>query len=208
MMSAAAEPDTLLTALHGFQEDAIVLGLSKDAKGQVGNQKYTYLTIGKLKDAAQPLLTKHKLVWQTFPTTLDGEPALRYKLSHVPSGEYDEDVMPLMLDKPTSQMFGSAQTYARRYSFTAALDLVADSDDDGAKASDQPTTIRTPAPRKPEDRLLKPEELAQISEAVTNAGKTLEMAAKAVGKDDPKTLTEADGWNVLAKIEARGASAK
>jgi hypothetical protein len=43
--------------------------------------------------------------------------------------------MPLLLGKEDSQGFGSAITYARRYSLCAVLNLVADDDDDGHRAS-------------------------------------------------------------------------
>ncbi len=37
-------------------------------------------------------------------------------------------------DKPTAQSFGSAVTYAKRYSLSMALGIGADKDDDGNKA--------------------------------------------------------------------------
>ena len=64
-----------------------------------------------------------------------GHPALLYRLAHATTGEVLEGVMPLLLDKQNAQGLGSAITYARRYSLCAVLNIVADEDDDGQKAS-------------------------------------------------------------------------
>jgi hypothetical protein len=65
----------------------------------------------------------------------DGEPALTYRLAHAPTGDAIEGTMPLLLSKNDAQGQGSAITYARRYALCAVLNLVADDDDDGARAA-------------------------------------------------------------------------
>lgn len=139
-------PATLDEALSRAQEEAATLNMGRDATGQVGTRFVKYLTYPKLLAEVRPILTKNGLVWQSFPTTLDGKPALRYVLTHAPSHERQEEVMLLMMDKQTSQAQGSAITYARRYALQAVLDLAPDGDDDGAAAS-QPAR---PAPVDPE----------------------------------------------------------
>jgi hypothetical protein len=150
-MTAEEAPKTLMQALLAVQKEIPSLRLGKDATGQIQSRQYKYLTLDKLMDAARPVLVANGLVWQTFPTTLDGCPALRYRLTHEPSGEYQEDVMLLMLSEQNSQGQGSAISYGRRYSFTAATDIVPDDDDDGAQASTQP--VRRPAAVDPEATL-------------------------------------------------------
>jgi hypothetical protein len=68
-------------------------------------------------------------------------PALRTRLTHVPTAEYEEDSMPLSAGKETPQGQGSAITYARRYSLMAALNIVADKDDDANAAQPKATTV-------------------------------------------------------------------
>lgn len=136
---------TLTDALLAFQQDALALPLKREAEGQVGNQRYKYLTLDKLHDQVKPLLLKHGLLWFTRPGQDDeGRPVLAYSLSHREATETITGIFPLMLDKQTSQAAGSAITYARRYALTAVLDLVADDDDDGAAASTTPAQRYTP----------------------------------------------------------------
>jgi hypothetical protein len=58
--------------------------------------------------------------------------------------------MPLLLSKNDAQGMGSAITYARRYALCAVLNLVADDDDDGARASRRASTgnLATDAQKK------------------------------------------------------------
>jgi hypothetical protein len=58
-----------------------------------------------------------------------------YRLIHAATDQNITGTMPLLLGKADSQGFGSAITYARRYSLCAVLNLVADDDDDGHRAS-------------------------------------------------------------------------
>lgn len=111
--------------------------LRRNAQGQIQNRTYTYVTLDAVTDEVLPLLVDEDLLWKTFPTVHDGEPALRYRMTHVASGEYDEDVMLLLCDR-TSQGQGSGDTYARRYSLCAYLNLTVDVDDDGGRASVTP----------------------------------------------------------------------
>lgn len=109
--------------------------LTRNADGQIGGRTYKYVNLDSLLDAIVPILIAHDLVWVTRPTMTEaGQPALRYRLTHVPSGESEEDVMPLM-GAQDSQGVGSALTYARRYALLAVLNLAPGEDDDGAGAS-------------------------------------------------------------------------
>jgi hypothetical protein len=57
------------------------------------------------------------------------------------SNESISSVFPIIVQKNTPQEYGSAVSYAKRYSLSGLLNLIiADEDDDG-NASSQPTTI-------------------------------------------------------------------
>src|SRR5438270_3230856 len=74
--------------------------LLPNADGQIQNRSYRYVTLGAVTDEVLPLLVEHELLWRTFPTRdEDGAPALRYRMTHIPSGESDEDLMALVLDR-------------------------------------------------------------------------------------------------------------
>jgi hypothetical protein len=105
--------------------------------------KSRYISLENLVEAVQPLLTKHGLIWHCYPSHYDGSPILVYTLTHAESGEGMGAEMPLLLDKQNAQGLGSAITYARRYALCAVLNIVADVDDDGNKASAKTNGIQT-----------------------------------------------------------------
>jgi hypothetical protein len=124
----------LLTAILAVQGEAPTL--AKNATNPHFKSKYTPLDT--IVETVGPILHRHGLVWMTLPGRDDrGEPALTYRLAHASSGEVLEGSMPLLLSKNDAQGMGSAITYARRYALCAVLNLVADDDDDGARAARQ-----------------------------------------------------------------------
>lgn len=125
--------ESLAAAVLAFQSE--VPTIVKEATAKAGSFSYKYADIADVLKGIQPYLTKHGLVFQSYPCSLDGQPALRYKLTHAPTGDSDSEVMPLVLAKTDPQGFGSGVTYARRYSLGAVLNLVIDDDDDGHAAT-------------------------------------------------------------------------
>jgi hypothetical protein len=194
-----------MTALHeallAFQSEAPRLVKSSEAKA--GSFSYKYVDLDSVMEKVGPLLTQHGLVWSTFPTRdQHGEPALRYRLTHAESGEFDEDVMPLMISKNDAQGQGSAITYARRYSITAVLNLVADEDDDGGRAS---------TPRQDGDRLASDGQrrlvFAKFKEAEVPPSSLVNIMREAAGAEPLlfDTEAEAQAWvdRALPKLPAR-----
>ncbi len=141
----------LMAAILAVQAEAPKLGPNAD--GQAGGRTYRYVTLDAVVDAVLPLLVKHELAWTTFPTSDEhGQPALRYRITHLPSGEAEEDVMALMCVKADPQGQGSALTYARRYALVAVLNLTTGDDDDGGRASGATGYGVAPAPVQPTAR--------------------------------------------------------
>jgi hypothetical protein len=98
--------------------------------------KSKYISLDSLVEHVQPLLTKHGLIWVCRPAEdADGRPSLDYALIHAESSQSMGGEMPLLLEKQNAQGLGSAITYARRYALCAVLNIVADVDDDGEKAT-------------------------------------------------------------------------
>jgi hypothetical protein len=122
------EINELAKALNEFQAEVVKVG--KTADNPFFKSKYADL--GSIMKEAQPVLTKHGLSVIQFPDNLDGTPALTTIVMHT-SGQSQRATMPLLLSKQDPQGLGSAITYARRYSYAAALQIVIDEDDDGNK---------------------------------------------------------------------------
>jgi hypothetical protein len=97
--------------------------------------KTKYADLGAVWDAAKPVLKANKLAALQDVVSADGALGVRTRLLHE-SGQWIEFDPPMIrLDKPNAQGAGSALTYGRRYSLSAALGVVADEDDDGNAAS-------------------------------------------------------------------------
>ncbi len=190
----------LYAALLKVQEKVPELSLGKDAKGQVaGNRSYRYLTLEKLMDATIPLLNRNGLLWVTLPVSRPEGPVLHYRLIHASSGEEIAGEMPLLIDKENSQGFGSAQTYARRYSLCAVLGIVADEDDDAAKASIPRSEQPTKAEKPDNSRLLTDEERAAVLKAMSGH-RDKDMLLRSVGCDDLDALTVGMAWELRRKL--------
>lgn len=142
---------SLLAALLAVQTEAPALKKTAVNK-HFGN---TYAALDTIVETINPILHKHELVWSTLPVIDEtGQPALTYRLSHVPTKDYIEGTMPLLLSKQDAQGQGSAITYARRYALCAVLNLVAEDDDDGARASTARAQSSEPngRPAKPSEK--------------------------------------------------------
>lgn len=114
---------------------------SKDAKNPFFGS--TYADLASIIEAAREPLTKNGLAYQQI--VHNGDAASVETLLIHESGEFLScGVISIMPSKRDPQGFGSAITYARRYSLQAALGIAAE-DDDGNEAT-KPTT-KTPAPQ-------------------------------------------------------------
>lgn len=106
--------------------------------------KNRYASLAAVWDAcAMPLHENGILVAQATDTT-DAGHVLVTRLIHSASGQWIEAVYPLRPQKDDPQGYGSALTYARRYSLSALVGVIVD-DDDGNAGSRAATT--PPEPR-------------------------------------------------------------
>lgn len=133
-MERSEQLDKLAPALCKAQSEL------KSARKEATNPhlRSKYADLGNVWDACRETLAKYELaVVQTFEPAPEGKMALRTTLLHS-SGQYLSGVCEMPLAKLDPQTFGAASTYARRYGLSALLGIVADEDDDGHSASQQP----------------------------------------------------------------------
>lgn len=104
----------------------------KDATNPAFRSKYADL--GAVWEAVKPALQANGFVVVQSPNFEGDIMWLETTLLHV-SGERMTGRYPLRPSKQDPQGYGSALTYARRYSLSAMLGVVADEDDDGNAAS-------------------------------------------------------------------------
>lgn len=130
------DPKNIDEAILALQADLPVL--TKDKKGQVGNQKTKYADLVQANEQILTRLNTLGATWVCTPDLLlpDYRFVLRYELRHVASGTVKTGMFPIKGDSPMQQ--GSAITYARRYALLAVTGVVAeDEDDDGNAAAGQ-----------------------------------------------------------------------
>lgn len=106
------------------------------------NSKYADLQ--SILDATRPALNRHGLfLFQRVASSKDGV-SVETCVSHASGETLSSGVLflPVISPKNPAQGFGSAETYARRYSLSAFLGVSADEDDDGngAKLDEQTLT--------------------------------------------------------------------
>src|SRR6185369_16309701 len=105
------DPQNIDEVLLAIQAERPVL--TKDKKGQVGNQKTKYADLVQVNDVVLRLLNDLKTTWVCRPHIEGTSFGLHYSLKHVPSQTEITGVWPLKLSENPQQM-GSATTYGRR----------------------------------------------------------------------------------------------
>ena len=121
----------------------LAVALAK-AQSEITNPKNTannpffkskYAPLSEVINVTKPILAKYGLSFLQSTTTVDGMVGVSTLLLHT-SGQYIE-TEPLFVKpvKDDPQGMGSAVTYARRYSLSALLGIIGDSEDDDGNAA-------------------------------------------------------------------------
>lgn len=139
-MRTSEQTADLFAAIGAMQAD--LPGLTKDKTATVpmksgGKYTYRYVGLDTIIEHIGPHLAKHDLAVVQEATSDDGRVGITTRITHS-TGQWLE-CGPLFLPAGgDAQSYGSAVTYGRRYTLSAALGIAADEDDDGAKAKDKP----------------------------------------------------------------------
>jgi hypothetical protein len=132
-MKASEKTDAISPAFVAAQEQ--LRNPKPDAKGQVrGRQDYVYLSLPALLEYVRKEFGRKGLA---FSQDVSGDPTgilVKTVILHL-SGQWFELGPAFIPATGGPQDWGSAITYARRYSLAAAVGLAADEDDDAARAT-------------------------------------------------------------------------
>jgi hypothetical protein len=176
-MEKSIEIQNLTKALIQFQ--AKMKPLELDAEVEVmtdkgGKYKFKYATLENIIESTRTLLANNGLALiQTV-----GEGGCVTTLLMHESGEWIQDTVLIAPVKSSPQAIGSSITYAKRYSMTAILRLVSESDDDGNVAEGNEVKVEKLPPkfmtRKDDPRpWLKEEEFKKAVEFLKNGKETI-----------------------------------
>lgn len=124
--------------------------------------KSRYASMSSVWESIREPLSKNSLaIWQDIQTIPEGI-TISTRLSHV-SGQWIEcGPLFIPLTKKDAQGIGSAITYAKRYSLSALLGVVADEDDDANEAQKQATEPVKPKTKDTANLIASPEDLEKI----------------------------------------------
>ena len=109
----------------------------------------------------------------------NGEMYLETTMAHS-SGQWMKSVYPIRPTKNDPQGVASAITYARRYSLSAMVGVVADEDDDGNAAS-QPTAANGPAPAQVNTQKISPKQSETLLGLIASTDSDIEIFCKHFG---------------------------
>lgn len=134
----------LATSMAQFRKNLLKAQPSKDGKSHYGN----YVTLEDLTAAVDGALPESLGYTQEATSNPNGVSITTMLFDA--SGEYIiYNPLSMPVQRKDAQAFGSAETYARRYSLSAAFGVSASKDDDGQQATKA-------APNKPQNGTKKP----------------------------------------------------
>jgi hypothetical protein len=159
--------------------------------------KYKYADLCSVWAVAREPLKKNGLCFTSSVVYQDGAPYLRSMLIHT-SGEYFMSYVPLLMGKQDMQALGSAITYARRYSLSSMLGVMAD-DDDGKKACEPET-----APKAVQPKMINLDQIKELTMLIQSFEKPENVYTWIYTKtnvDSISKLTESQFFNIIAGLK-------
>ncbi len=153
----------------------------KTKTADAGKYTYTYADLQDIYDSVRKPLADNGLAVTHLCQEFAGQVELVTMLTHS-SGQWFKSIYPVRAKTDSPQNFGSAMTYAKRYSVSALLGIASEEDDDGA-AAETSAPIEKPTPAKVST--LKPKKPAQSPAAP--AGKLEVMLADGSLQEFPRT---------------------
>jgi len=131
----------LLKALFKFQCE--ITPIMKDTTNPFFKKKYASLP--HIQEHIKPVLISCGLiVIQKTILNIENNLYVETNIVHAESGEFNTSIFPVIANKQDAQSYGSAVSYAKRYSLTGELNLtIEDSDDDGNLAVEKKPTVQS-----------------------------------------------------------------
>ena len=124
--------DELMTAKS--KADATLNNIKKDGKVEYSKTKYSYAVLEDVCNEVRKKYSKFELSFTQIPLYEEGINVLVTTLGHS-SGQWIRCKMKIQTQNAGPQAYGSALTYARRYSLVAMSCLAATDEDDDAQAA-------------------------------------------------------------------------
>lgn len=101
-----------------------------------------FASLAAVRNAVVPVLAKHGISVTQEIATVEGGISCLTIFTHETGQYFEFGPLVMPASKQDAQGFGSATTYAKRYSLQSAAGVVGDDDDDGNAASDKLTNVQ------------------------------------------------------------------
>jgi hypothetical protein len=169
-------------ALAAFQSEV----KQPEKTGENPHFKSRYVTLDGTVKVIHECAPKHGLSFTQMPVSDENGIGVVTVIFHQ-SGQFIEfDPFILPLDKKTAQGVGSALTYSKRYSISAAFGIVSDIDDDGNEATDHAPNQKV--------QLATPKQLDLINKLVSDVAKAMNISVEESYKTIQKRLKKDMEW--------------
>jgi hypothetical protein len=186
------EPMAALYAALASARGAIA-NPKKGSKANAGQYSYTYADLAAVLDSVTPILAEHGLAaLQDVRTNVEAKTVEVSTIIVHASGGWIE-FGPLAFPATSNpQQTGSAITYARRYTLSAALGIAAEDDDGKAASEPREKITRSSAPRSedPWTRDTPPVPAATVDVGTRRGPAAKRWATAEMTADQEKTLTD------------------
>lgn len=192
-------PSTIEAAtLHSAMALAFpkIEGAIKSVTGQVGQQKYKYADLGSVMEAVKPALSEHSLFFTQSTHEAQGGVCVETIVHHASGESMSFGKLFVPANKNDAQGFGSALTYARRYSLMTAFGVPAEDDDGNAAAKTAPKAATTRLPELATD-----DQVAAIAQLAKAAGKSIQDIVEAHKVSSLPELTEAKAAKTITRLQ-------
>ena len=148
-----------------------------------------YVDLAGCVEAVIDALNSNGLALQQFSHERDGGVAIETRLIHESGEVIDCGVLFVPATKQDAQGYGSALTYARRYSLVAACGIAPEDDDGNKAAKSAPVKLKESAPVKLKESDFKEFEDIYCIDMDELKDKYVSIYNRATTKDEQKRLT-------------------
>ena len=166
-----------------------------------------YADLAAVTDAIKPALADNGLWYRQVFHPAEGGVCVETIIHHASGQSLACGPLFLPATKQDAQGFGSATTYARRYSLMAAFGVPAEDDDGQAAVQRAPQAARAPLAKEPDEEEMG-SVLHRLREAAMDGTDALQAAFKAMPSSDAKAAVwAAHGASLKAAAAKAGVTA-
>lgn len=177
-------------------------GATKDSENPAfkqGGKALKYADLSSVVEAVKPALAKHDLWFSQMTHEHEGGVCVETVLTHSSGESMSFGKLFVPASKQDAQGYGSALTYARRYSLMTAFG-VAPEDDDGNAAG---ASVAQKSPPREVPVLVTPEQEMVLGDAIRNTGSDLKKFLEWAGFKTLRDIPRTDFDKALAAINAK-----